>query len=64
MDFRNQHINKRNKYTLRDTLFGDMPISAWNGNNSSEEPWVSFQEVEKYLKTDQTQLAIQLLKNM
>lgn len=61
MDNSTKKNNKIYKFTIRDTLFGDMPISAWKGNNSSDEPWASFQEVEKYLQTDQTQLAIQLL---
>ena len=56
--------NKHNSSAIRDTLFGDMPISAWNGNNSSDEPWVSFQEVEKYLESDNTQMATQLLRKI
>ena len=53
-----------NSFVIRDTLFGDMPISSWNGNNSSEEPWVSFQEVEKYLESDDTQMATQVLRRI
>ena len=56
--------SKNNSSTIRDTLFGDLPISAWNGNNSSDEPWVSFQEVEKYLESDNTQMAIQILRKI
>lgn len=56
--------SKNNSSAIRDTLFGDMPISAWNGNNSSDEPWVSFQEVEKYLESDNTQMAIQKLSKI
>ena len=56
--------SKNNSPAIRDTLFGDMPISAWNGNNSSDEPWVSFQEVEKYLESDNTQQAAQLLREI
>jgi hypothetical protein len=41
--------SENNAYTIRDTLFRDLPISAWNGNNSSEEPWLSFQEVQDIL---------------
>jgi hypothetical protein len=33
---------KDNQIVIRDTLFGDMSISAWNGGNSSHEPWTSF----------------------
>jgi len=53
--------SKNNHSAIRDTLFGDMPISAWTGNNSSDEPWASFKEVEKYLELDNTQMAIQIL---
>ena len=56
--------SKNNSSAIRDTLFGDMPISAWNGNNSSDEPWVSFQEVEKYLESDNTQMATQILRKI
>jgi hypothetical protein len=56
--------NKNNSSIIRDTLFGDMPISAWNGNNSSDEPWVSFQEAEKYLEADNTQMATQILRKI
>lgn len=56
--------NKNSSYAIRDTLFGDMPISAWNGNNSSDEPWVSFQEVEKYLESDNTRMATKLLNKI
>ena len=56
--------NKNNHSAIRDTLFGDMPISSWNGNNSSDEPWVSFQEVEKHLESDNSQMAIQKLRKI
>ena len=55
---------KNNGYDIRDTLFGDMPISMWTGNNSSEEPWVSFQQVEKYLESENTRMAAQLLNKI
>ena len=53
-----------NSPAIRETLFGDMPISAWTGNHAADEPWVSFQEVEKHLESDQTQAAAQLLKKI
>ena len=56
--------NKNNNLTIRDTLFGDMPISAWDGNNSSEEPWISFQEAEKFLESGNTQAAAQLFNKI
>jgi len=55
---------KNNGYDIRDTLFGDMPISMWTGNNSSEEPWVSFQAVEKYLESENTRMAAELLNKI
>lgn len=61
---REKKKSKKDSYTIRDTLFGDMPISAWNGNNSSDEPWVSFQVVEKNLESDNTQMAIQILSKI
>jgi hypothetical protein len=56
--------SKNNSSAIRDTLFGDMPISMWNGNNSSDEPWVSFQEVEKSLESEDSRMAEQLLRKI
>ena len=56
--------SENNNSAIRDTLFGDMPISAWTGNNTSDEPWVSFQEVEKYLESANTQMATQILSKI
>jgi hypothetical protein len=53
-----------NRSAIRDTLFGDMPISAWTGNHSNDEPWVHFQEVEKHLESENTQAAEQLLRKI
>jgi hypothetical protein len=63
MDMKDK-INNSSSLDIRDTLFGDMPISTWNGNNSSEEPWVSFQEVDKNLESDNTQEAIRILRKI
>jgi hypothetical protein len=53
--------DKNNHFAIRDTLFGDMPISAWNGANSRNEPWISFQRVENDLELEKTQMAIEEL---
>jgi len=53
-----------NSSAIRDTLFGDMPISAWTGNHSGDEPWVHFQEAEKHLESENTQAAEQLLRKI
>lgn len=56
--------NKNSQPAIRDTLFGDLPITSWNGNNSSAEPWTSFQNAEKHLNLGETQLAIQELESI
>ena len=56
--------NKNNHFAIRDTLFGDMPISAWNGANSRNEPWISFQRVENDLQLGKTQMAIEELERI
>jgi len=53
-----------NRSAIRDTLFGDMPISAWTGNHSTDEPWVHFQEVEKHLESGNPQMAIHVLSKI
>lgn len=58
-----KHKNNTN-LVLRDALFGDLPISAWIGNNSNQEPWVSFQAAKRYLDAHKTQLAAQKLKRI
>ena len=56
--------NKNNGFTIRDTLFGDLPIAAWTGGDSSGEPWVRFQAVEKSLESGSTETAIQILREI
>jgi hypothetical protein len=56
--------DKNNHFAIRDTLFGDMPISAWNGANSRNEPWISFQRVENDLESGKTQRAIEELEKI
>lgn len=61
---RKKKSGKNNNAAIRDTLFGDMPISAWTGNQSRDEPWVRFQEVEKHLQSGSPQLAEQRLRQI
>ena len=56
--------NKNNHAAIRDTLFGDMPISAWNGANSRNEPWISFRRAENDLELGKTRMAIQELERI
>ena len=40
----------RQPIEIRDTLFGDLPISEWPRDaNAQQEPWISFVKVRKYL---------------
>ncbi|HLO32821.1 MAG TPA: hypothetical protein VK249_26995 [Anaerolineales bacterium] len=49
---------------IRDTLFGDMPISDWPGDPSLKmEPWISFVQARKHLdKRDQASAIASLQK--
>jgi len=41
----------RQPITIRDTLFGDMPLSEWaKDDNASAEPWMSFVKAKKLLE--------------
>jgi hypothetical protein len=60
----NWRKKKNNQPVIRDTLFGDLPIASWTGNNASSEPWTRFQSVENNLNLGETQLAIQELENI
>ena len=48
--------------TIRDTLFGDMPMSAWTqGKDASDEPWLSFVQARNLLdKKDKSSAVIVL----
>lgn len=55
---------KPRQFTIRDTLFGDMPMSAWpEGDNATAEPWISFVKARKLLeKKDKSSAAAILQK--
>ena len=62
--FKRKKKASSNHSAIRDTLFGDMPLSAWTGNHSKDQPWVSFQEAEKHLESGNPQMAAQLLRQI
>ena len=51
--------------TIRDTLFGDIPMSEWPRDpNSNTEPWVSFVQARKHLDKRDKDSAITVLKKI
>lgn len=52
--------------TIRDTLFGDMPLSAWAGLERVHrgEPWASFSRAKASLDSGRDQQAVEELKNI
>jgi hypothetical protein len=51
--------------TIRDTLFGDLPGSAWPSDASlSMEPWVSFIQARSFLDKKDKETAISLLQRI
>ena len=50
---------------IRDTLFGDMPISEWGKHTDLEaEPWASFVQVRECIDTENEAAAIETLKRI
>lgn len=55
------------KPDIRDTLFGDLPISQWTGDPDPEvarQPWESFKQASRFLEEGNTQAASQILKQI
>ena len=51
--------------TIRDTLFGDLPMVEWPSDSSlNTEPWVSFIQARKYLERMKGDAAITTLKTI
>ena len=51
--------------TVRDTLFGDLPLSEWPRDaNSNSEPWVSFVRARNYLEAKNNSSAIKELQKI
>ena len=51
--------------TIRDTLFGDLPISEWpSDTNTTGEPWASFVQARQYLEAKNKTSAITVLKKI
>ena len=57
---------ERNQPAIRDTLFGDMPLSAWPGatSTSTEEPWASFIKARDQLEGGDKALAKETLRHI
>ena len=50
---------------IRDTLFGDMPLSAWaSQSHSTSEPWISFVKARELIESKNQQQAINELKKI
>jgi hypothetical protein len=57
--------NQGDQSDIRDTLFGDMPLSAWAGqSHSTSEPWLSFTKAREYIESESQELAINELKKI
>ena len=55
----------RQPIAIRDTLFGDMPISEWPSDSSlSLEPWASFVQARNCLQERDKESAITILKRI
>ena len=55
------------KLEIRDTLFGDLPISQWIGLRNTEpvsEPWESFRQAKQTLDAGDTRAAVELFKRI
>lgn len=48
---------------IRETLFGDMPVTSW-GSNSSAEPWASFAKARAEMEKDNNQMAVHFLQQI
>jgi hypothetical protein len=60
-------MNETNKLPdIRETLFGDMSLSAWAGQNRSDraEPWACFARVREDLEAGRTTQAIKQLQEI
>ena len=55
----------RPSITVRDTLFGDLPLSDWpRGEDATAEPWASFVRARNSLDKGDKASAIQVLQNI
>ena len=57
---------KKPNLSIRDTLFGDVPLSQWPTENTLdvEEPWSTFIMARSHLQKKENPLAIQLYKKL
>ena len=55
----------RQPVTIRDTLFGDLPLSEWaKDDNASGEPWVTFVKAKKLIEKGDKSSAAALLRKI
>lgn len=56
---------KPRQFTIRDTLFGDMPLAEWvKDDDASAEPWVSFVKAGNFLEKGDKSSAAALLQKI
>jgi cytosine/creatinine deaminase len=55
---------KEQPLSVRDTLFGDMPIEQWVKEDNQTEPWVSFLKAKQFLDKKDKNSAIDLLQKI
>ncbi|WP_124981265.1 hypothetical protein [Nonlabens xiamenensis] len=59
---------KKNKTSpndeIRETLFGDMPLELWTGDNTNDEPWTSFAAAKAKIESNEKESAIEILKGI
>jgi len=53
-----------NNISIRDTLFGDLPLEYWASIESNEVPWDLFREVKQYVDKGKNAEAITTLKKI
>lgn len=55
---------KEQPLSIRDTLFGDMPIEQWAQENNQAEPWGTFFKAKQFLDKKDKKSAIDLLQKI
>lgn len=55
---------KEQPITVRDTLFGDLPIEHWAKEDNQNEPWISFFQAKQFLDKKDKKSAIALVQKI
>jgi hypothetical protein len=50
--------------SIRETLFGDMPLSAWSHGEGNVTPWAEFTQVQRHLETQDVAAATAQLRQI